>query len=301
MEVPLRRDIRSLGILSFGLAAIMVATTAALAATKIVDDPGRKEWHGSQIDGWTAWSSNSGAHPRILRVYVKPDGGSKTVIPLSGESFLGDIVQKGGRAGQVVVEVPRTGNIRFYDPVADSMVATPSGVNTSRKETSPRADGDHLAFVRTGSQASRLVLYTFSSGSSSNVATDMSPSQVNGNFLATFLCTAKTCNVWRYRISTGTHVKMPSAPTGRANYWPAVMHDGTMYWVQGSNYACGKNTKILRLHDGRVSTTRRFADGIEIANLEARSVGGTDQLIYTRISCSRSGRIRDTGIYEIGL
>jgi hypothetical protein len=280
---------------------LLITGTASAAPTKIVDDASVNEWLGSQIDGWTAWSANTVAHPKTLRVYTQADGAQAHVVPIPGKTFVGDIVQNGARAGQVVFEAPgqHNGDVRFYDPVADAMRKTPSGVNTAREETDPRADGDYLAFMRTGSTSTNLVLYRFSTAHSKVIAGGISPAQLNGDYLAAYRCTAKTCTSWRYRISTGTQTAMPAAPTGRANYWPAVTADGTMYWVQGSRSACGKNTKIMRLRNGSVATVMTVADGTELAGLEARTVGGIDQLVYTKLACTLSGNIKNTGIYKI--
>jgi len=294
---------RATGVTAAIAILLLVAGTASAAPIKIVDNSSINEWGGSQIDGWTTWSANTVAHPRTLRVYTRADGAQAHVIPIAGETFAGDIVQNGTRAGQVVLEVPgqHNGDIRFYDPIADVMRKTPAGVNTARQEASPRADGDYLAFMRIGNTSADLVLYRLSTARGKVIAHGIRPAQVNGDYLAAYRCTAKTCTTWRYRISTGNQVAMPAAPTGRANYWPAVTADGTMYWVQGSNGACGKNTKILRLRGGSVTTVMSLPDGTEIADLEARTVGGVDQLVYTRLSCTLSGTIKNTGIYKIAV
>ena len=114
-------------------------------------------------------------------------------------------------------------------------------------------------------------------------------------------CSASTCDVWRYRISATRFTTVTAAASGRANYWPAVMPDGTVYYVQGSFDRCGRNTEVLRFHAGTVTTVATVPNGTELAAMEARTVNGIDQLLVTEITCGSGGAIRDTGIYSVAI
>jgi hypothetical protein len=128
----------------------------------------------------------------------------------------------------------------------------------------------------------------------------MRAGQVNGDYVAVWSCTKTTCDVRRYRISAARFIKVPRAPSGRANYWPAVMGDGTVYYVRGSFRRCGRGTKILSFsHAAGVSTVTKIPDGTDLAAMEARTVGGVDQLLLTEITCGSGGAITDTGIYRV--
>jgi hypothetical protein len=282
----------------------LVGTARAATPQEVLDDGTVDEWDGSEIDGWLAWSANSEARPKRYKAWVRAEGGSPVRVTIEGDAFVGDLIQTGAKAGQLVflADDLGNGNIRFYDPLTDTLLPTPAGVNTKRREFSPRADGDYLTFVRIRRDGSwATILYRFSDGSSTVIEEGFQPTQVNGDFVVAHICGATTCNVWRYRISTNDWRKLPSAPTGRANYWPGVDANGIVSFVQGSHTKCGKSTKIIQWQPGTLTTLREFPDGIEAATLEARTVDGADQLLFTRIRCSLDGTISNTGIYELAI
>jgi hypothetical protein len=234
----------------------MVAGSAhAASPVKVRDVAGIKEWGGSAIDGWFAWQANTKAHPHIYKVYVQPDGGAVQQLALAGTSNIGDLIQTGRRSGRVVFQADlHDGDIRFYDPAADDVLRAPKGINTAKIEELPEADGDYLVFDRVGSSTRRTILYRFSTKTSTAIGQRMRPGQLNGDYVALWTCTQATCNVLRYRISEDRFTTMPAAGSGRANYWPAIMADGTVYYVQGNATKCGRNTKILSFHAGSVTT-----------------------------------------------
>jgi hypothetical protein len=285
--------------------ATTFVVTAALAASPVeVRDAGDiKEWHGSAIDGWFAWQANSTAHPRVFKVYVKADGSTRLRVPFPGTAAEPTLVATGPRAGRVVFQVPdlHKGDIRFYDPATETVQRVPRAINSPAREDHPAADGDYLTFQRIRSSGANTILYRFSSKSSTVVGHRMTPGQLNGDYAVYFRCTSATCDVMRYRISEDRFTTMPAAASGRANYWPAVMADGTVYYVQGSRTRCGRNTKILRFHAGTVTTVAKLPDGTELATMEARTVNGSDQLLVTEITCGGGGTIRDTGIYSVAI
>jgi hypothetical protein len=287
-----------------GLTVAMMAG-AALAATPVTvrDVAGIKEWGGSAIDGWSAWEANTKAHPRVFKVYVQPDGGSTQRVPFAGTTRSPTVIQSGPRTGQVVFQATdvHNGDIRFYDPVGNDVLRAPKGINTSKHEEFPEVDGDHLAYDRYGSSGWDTILYRFSTKASTVIGHRMIAGQLNGDYVGLWSCTKSTCDVRRYRISEKRFTTMPAAASGRANYWPAVMANGTMYYVQGSYRTCGRNTKILSFHAGTVTTVLKVPDGTDLAAMEARTVGGIDQLLFTEVTCTSSGSIRDTGIYSVGI
>ncbi len=294
---------------SLRAAAVAIVTTAFLAGSaiaaapvKVRDEAGIKEWAGSAIDGWSAWAANSKSHPRRFRVYVLADGGSVQRIPIDGTAALGDLIATGARAGRVVFQTElHRGDIRFYDPDTDTVLRAPRGINTAKTEEFPEADGAYLTFDRRSSGGSDTILYRYGSKTSTVIGHGMIAGQVNSDYAVYWTCSSSACDVRRYRISEKRFTTVPAAPSGRANYWPAVMPDGTVYYVQGSRKRCGRNTKILRFHAGTVTTVATVPDGTELASLESRTVNGVDQLLFTEITCSSSGTIRDTGLYSIAI
>jgi hypothetical protein len=288
-------------LLALGLIAL-----PALAASPIkVRDAARiKEWGGSAIDGWSAWEANTEAHPAVFKVSVRPDGGSVQRIPMSGTTRVGDLITSGPRAGQIVFQASdlRKGDIRFYDPVGDTVHRAPKGINTNAREEFPEAEGDYLVFDRTARAGWKTILYRFGTKTSTIIGRRMRAGQLNGDYAALWSCTKTTCDVRRYRISTARFIKVPGAPPGTANYWPAVMGDGTLYYVRGSFSRCGRGTKILSFsHATGVTTIAKLPNGTDLAAMEARTVGGVDQLLVTEITCGPSGSITDTGIYAVAI
>jgi hypothetical protein len=284
--------------------AVIALPALAAAPVKVRDAARVREWGGSEIDGWSAWEANTRAHPGVFKVSVQPDGGSVERFPLAGTTRVGGLIATGPRTGQVVFQASdlRKGDLRFYDPVGDAVHRAPKGINTAAREEFPEADGDYLAFDRTSSRGWNTILYRFSTKSSSVIGHRMRAGQVNGDYVAMWSCTTTTCDVRRYRISTARFIKVPRAPSGMANYWPAVMADGTLYYVRGSFRRCGRGTKILSFsHGAGVSTVAKIPDGTDLAAMEARTVGGVDQLLVTEITCGSGGAITDTGIYSVAI
>jgi hypothetical protein len=192
------------------------------------------------------------------------------------------------------------GDIRFYDPSTDTVLKAPKGINTARREFAPHSDGDYLAFDRVRADGSWDVdLYRYSTKKLTVIGHNNAVGQVNGDYIAEFLCTRTTCNTYRYQISTKHLKKAPSAPSGRANYWSAVAADGTLYWVQGSYSKCGVHTKIKQMSGSTVSTVLQVPNGIELSSLEARTLTGGAQVLFTRIKCTASGGFSNQGIYKV--
>jgi hypothetical protein len=293
-------------IISIIVGLVLVGATAAQAASpvKIIDTKGADETPGAIADGWVAWSANTAANQNLYHGYVKPDGGAVRKIPVKAGVNVGSIATDGPRAGELSFELlNKTGSdIKFYDLSTKAIRNPPAGVNTSKREWNPSASGDYLLFGRgpTKTYASTTVLlYRFSKARFITVASSaksvFTADQVNGDYVAYTKCTATACDVYRYRISNQKTVRVPRAPTGRANYWSAVLPDGTTYWVQGNFNKCGKNTKILRWKSGTPTTVVSVPDGIELVGLEAQVVGASPVVIFGEYAC-KSG---DYGLYKV--
>ncbi|HEV8088981.1 MAG TPA: hypothetical protein VGQ50_09985 [Actinomycetota bacterium] len=299
----MRGWIRVVGV-AFGVVVLVAGTALAATPVKVLDKKGVMEFGGSQIDGWLAWDQNSKAHPKRFHTYVQPDGGSAVRVPIKGGTRSGDLIQTGPRAGQLVFEALSfgKGDIRFYDPNTDTVLKAPKGINTSLQEFAPRSDGDYLVFDRLRADGSwNIELYQYSTKKLTVIGRNKSVGQINGDYISLFICTRTTCNVWRYQISTGHLKKAPSAPAGRANYWSGVAADGTLYWVQGSYSKCGIHTKIKQMVGGTVTTVVSYPNGNELAALEARTLIGGPQVLFTRIQCSAAGRVSNDGIYKVSV
>jgi len=286
------------------LTAILVALPSAATAVtpvRVLDSRGASELSGTLHGDRFGWTANSAQRPKTFRGYVSEAGGLAHKIKIAGDLFVGDVILDGPRAGQVVVTANdlRGGDIRFADLLTQEEVAAPDGINTRRRETGGTVSGDYLAFTRYyGNTRRDVLLYQFSTDTLTTIAEGwFFVTQVNGDYVSYTRCTNRTCDVWRYRISTGTTNRMPRAARGRANYYPAVGADGTVYYVQGDYDDCGRNTKILRWNAGDVSQALKVQDGTELGTLNVGNDGLEDVLLFGEINC-RNG---DWGIYRIPL
>jgi hypothetical protein len=232
--------------------AVVVVATATLAATPArVVDTTAYEFGSAAGGGWLAWSRGN-THGGDYDLHVRQGAQPSRVLEAGQFQEVGNI-EIGGPHGDVLVYAvrPWTGdtNIRFYDLATGQVSGPPAGINTIRDEDNPAIDGDHLLFGRgpaDGVFSTRVLLYTFTTGVSTVLASappggSVTPDDVAGDLVTYTVCPSSgRCNVVRYRISTGGTVRMPNPQ--RANYWSSVRPDGTVYFVQGSPTATRRSS-----------------------------------------------------------
>jgi hypothetical protein len=253
---------------------------------KIVDRQRVMEYSPSTSDAWTVWSANTSAHPHRFNGYVLPSGGTVSRIQVKGDVRTGGIITSGPYAGQVPfrrTSRDRT-DIRFYDLATGTVSRPPSGVNTSKAEFAPSVSGDYLAFIR-GIHSYTLFLYQFSTQQFTRLRSDVNRVQVNGDYVGYSFCKKLCRYVNRYQISTGTTARMPTPEARRANYDAAVADDGTMYWVEGATYHCGRHTKIRTWNGSSASTLWRAPAGDEVGFMNLDVLGGNKTLSYSLAVC----------------
>jgi hypothetical protein len=172
--------------------SVVLLSGGATAATPIkIIDTKADESHPSVADGWEAWSANTQAHRKALHGHVRPTGGSITRIPSKGHVEIGNIITDGPHAGQVVFRTDAGGdyNIRFYDLATGEVSKPPSEVNTTKYEEDPSVSGDYLSFTRYARGSWNVWLYRFSTDSLVKVAAGINfHPQVNGDFVAFSHC-----------------------------------------------------------------------------------------------------------------
>ena len=89
-------------------------------------------------------------------------------------------------------------------------------------------------------------------------------------------------------------MKAPNA--GHANYWPTVLPDGTVYYVQGSARFCGHHTRLMKwTGSGSATLLAALPETIEAAAMDAYDDGVSTTLYFTRIRC----RTAQYGIYQL--
>lgn len=294
------------------LAWVVVSQTSASATTSRYLDGPRNEWGVAVEAGVHAWTVDSAAHPFKDTVWVKPDGGpAYRVSALTSDALLGNIDLANPTFGDVLV-FESSGNlgrrqidVRIWDLANREALTTPAGIDTpTADEESPSISGDRLVFLRVyASGAARVILYRLGAQTFTSVAlrrprqqATINSARVAGDYVVYDVCAVGgVCNVFRYRISTATTVEAPNP--GRANYWPTVMADGTVYFVQGSARECGHVTNLMRwTGSGSPTLLAALPEKVDAAAMDAHDDGTSTTLYFTRIRCASGFR---TGIYQV--
>jgi hypothetical protein len=293
--------IRAVAIIGLLLVATQSGTGSASTPLKVVDTPA-DETTPTLAPGWLAWSRDDG---KRYVVRLRPDGGAARSIPSPYDAFPGSVILRGPHANQVVFwEFAHRGNgrIRFYDIATGEVRAAPKGVNTTKSEELASVSGDYLLFARGPVGAgndTRVILYRFSTQRFRTIASSTEPvltaDDVNGDFAVYTRCGAATCNVIRYRISTGQRVVMPAAPEGRANYFGTVLGNGTVYYAQGSFIRCGGAVDLERRRNGHMSSIATLANGADASSLDVARIANRPVVAFQRIVCATG----EGGIYRV--
>jgi hypothetical protein len=298
---------RKLARLIGATAAIVLVASAAQAATpvKVVDTPGYE--FGSAAGGdWLAWSRSSTLQGDS-DLYVKQAGHAARVFDAGFFQEVGNIDLDDPRGDLLVFSVlPKTADaqIRFYDLANRTFSDPPAGINTSKDDERPAISGDSLLFGRGpvgGSFSQRILLYSFLTTNLDVIATapvggSVTSNAIRDDYAVYTVCPSNgRCNVFRYQVSTFQKIEMPNPR--RATYWPSVLADGTVYFVQGHPTICGMNTRIMRRDPGgTVTKLYQFPVGIEIADLDAVEGPSGPIVYFTRVNCSNGYR---SGIWKI--
>ena len=300
---------RKISVALIAVAWVAVSQSPASAAVSRYIDGPRNEF-GITVDaGYHAWSVDTAAHPYLQSVWVKPDGGpAYRVSSLASEAFVGNIDLANPTYGDVLVFYAGGSfgrgqyDLRIWDLANREALSLPAGINTrTADESAPSISGDYLSFVRTRpSGATRLLLYRFSTDTFTTIATGNRTTgffydQLAGDYLVYHRCLSTgVCNVFRRRISTATTVQAPNL--GHANYYPTVLTDGTVYYVQGSARYCGHHTKLMKwTGSGSATLLVALPETIESGAMDAYDDGSSTTLYFSRNRC----RTNQYGIYQL--
>ena len=261
----------------------LTAFTASASTPAPVRTSDNHEVAASKDGGWLAWSTDKGV------TYVRHEGVRRRVRAKNG-SRVGSIKLDGPFAGSLwyVRHYYGESNIARYDLQTHRSYPAPPGVNTHFPEFGVSASGDHLLFARESLRdlSRKIVLYRLSTRTKRVIAADrgdsyVRPGQVNGNFAVYARC-VHLCSIFRYRISTHSTRRITGAIGSQALTFPAVLPDGTVYFVRGNN-ECGGGVKLKRWRHGKVSTILAFRDSVDVGRLEARMVNGAPMVLFIRI------------------
>lgn len=275
-------------------------SAAATGATPYeVRATSRSELWPSSDGSYVAWAQNSPGAPRRFRALVRTPSGNTFRLNRPGTNgFPGGI-----DSGRIVFREIKRGqsNIRLFDLVSRKRMALPDQVNTRAKEWAPTLSGDRLLFGREerisrDTWSWKIYLWNLSTGGFEVLARSTTaallPGQVNGDWVTWASC-GKSCNVVRYRISTGARSRIPAAQVA---YSPSVAADGTVYFAI-SGKGCGNDVGFYRYPVGGPGALLfTLPEGRDILSSYAYGSDPT-QVVFARVNCPRPGGIFKGDIY----
>ena len=225
--------------------------------------------------GWFGWSQlNERGRPVLM---IRPDGGSPFVVNPSGTAGV-----SGSVVGNQLTYDQQTGNQRseawdivFYDLESRTHVAAPAGINTKLREDVSSSSGEWLLFRRSKTfltNPQEIILANLKTGEQRVIGRGdggghyAQPGRVEGDYATWYRCHGlDRCDVYRYRISTGTTDRMPN-PNKRAQFAASVTPDGTVYFIEGTLNVCGKHVALWRVTPSgareRLAALELPADGL---------------------------------------
>jgi hypothetical protein len=242
------------------------------------------------IDGLaTGWSDARG------RAFFAPAAGPRVGFATPAQTYLSQGLD-GGRAVLQHLRFARRlmgSDLELWQLAPKRRLTLPSGINTRSWEWGGALSGDWLLFQRgefdARTKSVRLInLKTREMralASAKGRTTGLEPGDLNGDFATYTRCT-KRCRIYRYQLST-RRAFSPRPPGGGSDYAPAVLADGTLYFVR-SKSGCGKGVKVMRLDAGKTTpvTVASVPGGYDVQKLDATLYGGTRIVLYERYSCN---------------
>jgi hypothetical protein len=290
--------LKGLFLLAAWILVTAMPAVAAVDPTPVLTGP-NGELDGVADAGYFAWSQNTRAHPRHYDAFVRPMGQPRQRVNEPGTAAYPYSIELGGAFGNVLTfsEVKRSWDAKLYDLDTHDISNPPGGLNTSKDERHITLSGDYILFQRDPSGAplrGRVILYDFVTDTTSVLADAprrgvIAAGRVNGDY-ATYDVCSRTCNVFRYQISTHTTMKIPNPGTAQAYGTPA--DDGSVYFVRvGSLSKCGSRQSIVRYSTGGAETVvSTFDGGRDVSGLYVFTNAGTPNVYFNRLTC-RTGNV----------
>jgi len=256
-----------------------------------VHDGSRSEADYSAVPGYRAWLQANDANN--YRLIVKPTGADRYVVGKGDEVGAGSDLALGTALGDVLVFTGgNEADVRIWDLEAERFVRTPEGINTAEPEYGAGVSGDHLVFGRDpkrNGRSSQVVLADLTTGRSKILGRSKhgaDPNSINGDWVTYTVCGTSTCDVFRYRISTGRARRIPHADRVSL-YASTVTAHGTVFLIQGPHGCGGGGASIVRwTPDGR-RTLWTSADRFDVWDMDALVHAGSTALFFQRAKCTR--------------
>ena len=187
-------------------------------------------------------------------------------------------------------------SLRFFDLSSNQRTTPPTGINSPQWEYWPSMSGPWLLFARLfGNGARRVILFNLSTSEQrvlDRVHGDhayLAPGQVNGDWAAWSHCSAgATCEVVRYRISTGRAHTVPN-PREVEQYAPSVDDHGTVYFASRDG-DCGARVRLIRQRRGRNGRELwRLPNGDDIGRTYVLSRRRANRVLFDHFACGEPG------------
>lgn len=281
-------------VLGFGV-LLLFGSIPAIASPRVapVLDSRRNEFDYSTVKGYRSWLESS-RREVSYRLYVEPAEGHAYRVPSRSDVGVGSDLALGTALGSVLVftQLPesRGAQIRIWDLDAGRFVPTPEGVNTRAPEYGAEISGDHILFGRdphNNGTASHVLVTDVTTGRLRVISHGgyMTADSINGDWATYSACKGRTCDVYRYQVSTGHTRRIPSRDP---LYASTVTVDGTVYAVRGVDGAgCGGGVSIVRWSGAtRMRTLKRFPNRLDVQNLDALVHGVGVTLFVSRLTCA---------------
>ena len=266
------------------LAAVVLSATAAFGGTPtiVLDEPKVDEFAPSASASYLGWSQNSLARPRHYDSFAKPTDGAR--VRMNAEGTNGYTTALDGTTALFQQVRHGHSDLKMFDLGTKTRSDPPGGVNTLFWEMEPSLSGEHLLFTRTNFRqvprrrdSVRVILFDTTAGTGTVLA-DADPrghflvsNQVNGDYATWESCGKDSgqfvnCNVFRYRISTDTTVKIPNPD--KQQFGSSVSADGTLYFERAGrsdHWECGHNATLYRYPVGGPAVAiAEFAEGKDL-------------------------------------
>ncbi len=288
-----------------GAALVSASILCGQAAWALITPVPVHKAPASQLDPsrnatYLAFSSNSVAHPRRWNAYASPlDGAGRTRLNAAGtQGFAGGFDPAGTNV--VVYQQVEGASSDIYSFDLDARVRTQlAGVNTPKREWSPRVSSSYYAFFRDfrsgGVWYTRLLLYDRATLrllriATYNAGTYASLGSVGDRYVAWSICTRKTCSAFVYDAVAGTLRKIPTRRS-KPQYDPVVDEANAMVFFLRSGFGCGLGARFLSAPLDTLRPSTRIAalrSGVDVQSesLSLNPDTGRFDLVFARVPCA---------------
>jgi hypothetical protein len=275
---------------ALGLVAVISMPLDAVARPVLVGP--REAFDYSAVPGYASWVEA----PRSRETYeliVEDHAGNRWTVLEGRRVGVGTDLGLDTTLGDVLV-FTRTpfrsdADLGAWSLTSHRFVRLPDGINSDVPEYGAEISGDHLLFgrdPRNNGTAQQVLIGDLTTGRTEVLARGsyLTADSTNGDWATYSVCGERTCDVYRYRVSTGRARRIPG---DLAQYASTVLPDGTVYLARSRyGHGCGGGVAIVRWTPEGTRTVKRFPGRYDIGNLDALEHGDGVALYVERVSCT---------------